>query len=309
MRYSRRKYPAPPNSFRGVRTRGGLSRQRAPSQSTPATVSSRNLQLQQKWSEALNPREVEQAILGSVMEDILQEAIVQTIPEVIAEVTQEVREEQERLALQHTQVLQEGAMPQSEEARSLAASLGSSAGAPPPSELSEVPQISEAKETMVAGSSEASGTTVTEGGRGEEGGSMEVSVQVEPTPGGGQTAAEDSEEERLKDWFIQGTIAPKLTVLQQEKLRKQGIYLVVATKVADNLFVTQLMHENLTVKQQAEICRAEGEVLITHNPDDYEAAHMNLDTQWLEEQIKLRKAQPENLPSRALEEAQESMGE
>ena len=108
---------------------------------------------------------------------------------------------------------------------------------------------------------------------------MELSVQVEPTPGGGETAAEDLEEERLKDRFIQGTIAPKLTVVQQEKLRKQGIYLVIATKVADNLFVTQLMHENLTVKQQAEIRRAEGEVLITHNPDDYEAAHMNLDTQ------------------------------
>ena len=242
------------------------------------------------------------------MEDILQEAIVQTIPEVIAEVTQEVQEEQERLALQHAQVLVEGAMPQSEEARSLAASLGSSAGAPPSSELSEVPQTSEAEESMVAGPSEASGTAVAEGG-GEEGGSMGVSVQVEPTPGGGETAAEDSEEERLKDQFIQGTIAPKLTVVQQEKLRKQGIYLVIATKVADNLFVTQLMHENLTVKQQAEIHGAEGEVLITHNPDDYEAAHMNLDTQWLEEQIKLRKAQAENLPSRVLEETQESMGE
>ena len=128
-------------------------------------------------------------------------------------------------------------------------------------------------------------------------------------PQEGGTAAEDSEEERLKDWFIQGTIAPKLTVVEQEKLRKQGVYLVVATKVADNLFITQLMHESLTVKQQAEIRRAEGEVLITHNPDDYEAAHLNLDTQWLEEQIKLRKEQPENLPSRALEEAQESMGE
>ena len=34
-----------------------------------------------------------------------------------------------------------------------------------------------------------------------------------------------------------------------------------------------------------------------------------MDTQWLEEQIKLRKKQPENLPSRALEEVQESMGE
>ena len=272
-------------------------------------MSSRDLQLQQKWSEALNPHEVEQAILGSVMEDILQEAIVQTIPEVIAEVSQEVREEQERLALQHAQVLVEGAMPKSDEARSLAASLGSSAGAPPPFQLSEVPQMSEAEETIVTGSSIASGTAATEGSGGEEGGSMEVSVQVEPTPGGGETATEDSEEERLKDQFIQGTIAPKLTIVEQEKLRKQGVYLVVPMKVADNLFVTQLMHESLTVKQQAEIHRAEGEVLITHNPDDYEAAHMNLDTQWLEEQIKLRKEQPENLPSRALEEMQESTGQ
>ena len=142
VRYSRRKYPAPPNLFRGVRTRGGLSRRRAPPQSTPAAVSSCDLQLQQKWSEALNPREVEQAILGSVMEDILQEAIVQTIQEVIAEVSQEVREEQERLALQHAQVLVKGAMPKSDEARSFAASLGSSAGAPPPFELSEVPRTS-----------------------------------------------------------------------------------------------------------------------------------------------------------------------
>ena len=36
---------------------------------------------------------------------------------------------------------------------------------------------------------------------------------------------------------------------------------------------------------------------------------MNPDTQWLEEQIKLQKAQAENLHSRVLEEVQESMGE
>ena len=39
---------------------------------------------------------------------------------------------------------------------------------------------------MVMGSSGASGTAATEGSGGEEGGSMEVSVQVEPTPGGGE---------------------------------------------------------------------------------------------------------------------------
>ena len=74
----------------------------------------------------MNPQEVERAILGSVMEDILQEAIVQTIPEVIVEATHEIREEQQRAALQSAQVLVEGTMPGSEEARLLAVSLASS---------------------------------------------------------------------------------------------------------------------------------------------------------------------------------------
>ena len=93
--------------------------------------------------------------------------------------------------------------------------------------------------------------------------------------------------------------------MEQEILRRQGIYLVVATKVANNSFVMQLMHKNLTVKQQAEIRRKDGEVLITHNPDDYEAAHMNLDPQWLEEQIKLRDKPQEDSPLRTSEETQE----
>ena len=72
--------------------------------------------------------------------------------------------------------------------------------------------------------------------------------------------------------------------------------------MANNLFVTQLMHDSLTLKQQAEICQREGEILITHNPDDYEAAHMNLDPEWLQEQIRLRNEQQDNLPLRVFEE-------
>ena len=142
------------------------------------------------------------------MEDILQEAIVQTIPEVIAEVTHEVREEQESLALQRTQVLVEGAMPESDETMSLAVSLGSSTVAPPPFKSSEALQTSEAEKTIFAGSSGAPGTVAMEGIGVEKGGSIEVSAQVEPTLEGGETVAEDLEEERLKDCFIQGIIAP-----------------------------------------------------------------------------------------------------
>ena len=52
------------------------------------------------------------------------------------------------------------------------------------------------------------------------------------------------------------------------------------------MFVTQLMHDHLTLRQQAKIRQKEGEILITHNPDDNEAAHMNLDPEWLQEQIR-----------------------
>ena len=220
-------------------------------------MSNRDLHLQQQWSEALNPQEVERAILGSVMEDILQEAIVQTIPEVVAEATQEVREEQQREALQSAQVLVEGSMPGSEEARSLAVSLASSEM---PSSLEpvkpsdtpaaeEAPAVADSQAELHSASMSVTGEEI----QGEEGGSMEIAVQVEPIPGREEAAEEGSEEERLRDRFIQGTIAPKLTTVEQRKLRRQGIYLVVATKVADNLFVTQLMHDNLTLRQQADI--------------------------------------------------------
>ena len=76
-----------------------------------------------------------------------------------------------------------------------------------------------------------------------QGSQMDVSVQIEAIPEGGKTSSGDSEEERLKDCFIQGTIAPKLTAVGQQRLHQEGIYLVVATKVEDNLFITQLVHD------------------------------------------------------------------
>ena len=150
-------------------------------------MSSRDLHLQQQWSEALNPQEVERAILGSVMEDILQEAIVQTIPEVVAEATQEVREEQQREALQSAQVLVEGSMPGSEEARSLAVSLASSEmpSSLEPVEPSDTPAAEEDPAVTVSQAElhSASMSAMGEEIQGEEGGSMEIAVQVEPIPG------------------------------------------------------------------------------------------------------------------------------
>ena len=151
-----------------------------------------------------------------------KEAIVQTIPEVIVEATHEIREGQQREALQSVQVLVEGSMPGSEEARLLAVSLASSE-VPPPLELSETRDTPEAEEApaVVVPEIEPSSTSapaVVEEVQDEEGGLMEISVQVEPIPKGGEAAKEDFEEERLKDCFIQGTIAPKLTTVEQRKL-------------------------------------------------------------------------------------------
>ena len=140
-----------------------------------------------------------------------------------------------------------------------------------------------------------------------QGSQMDVSVQIEAIPEGGKTSSGDSEEERLKDCFIQLTIAPKLTAVRQQRLHQEGIYLVVATKVEDNLFITQLVHDTLTLKQQVDICQRDGEILITHNPDDYEAAHMNFDPQWLQQQIRLQNERQENLPLRVFEEIPEGL--
>ena len=282
-------YRGRPNIRYSTRTRGGSSITRTPSQPTPA-FSSRDQQLQNTWSEALDTRDIERLVVGPIMEDILQEALEWTIPEVVVEAEQEMREERaalQRAVLQHASTLIESVMSGSEEAQSLAVSLSSSTDIPQPSEPVEASAPPGAKGTSTVSAPITVYQDITPVHSEES--AMEVQVQVEGVPQeAGEGTIKDSEEERLKDPFIQGTIAPKLTTVEQQKLHQDGIYLIIATKVADNLFVTQLAHDTLTLKQQAEIRQKEGEILITHNADDYEAAHMNLDPQWLEEQIKLQ---------------------
>ena len=197
-------------------------------------------------------------------------------------------------------------MPECEEARSLAVSLSSSTEMPQPSEPVEASSPPEVEETSIVSAPitvHQEATPVQ-----SEESAMDVEVQVEGvSQETGEGTTKDLEEERLKDHFIQGTIAPKLTTVEQQKLHQDGIYLVVATKMADNLFVTQLVNDMLTLKQQAEIRQKEGEILITHNPDDYEAAHMNLHPQWFQEQIRLWNEQKEGLPLRVFEEVLECL--
>ena len=243
------------------------------------------------------------------MGDILQEALEWTIPEVVVEAEQEMREERaalQRAVLQHASTLIESVMSGSEEAQSFAVSLSSSTDIPQPSEPVEASAPPGAKGTSTVSAPITVYQDITPVHSEES--AMEVQVQVEGVPQeAGEGTIKDSEEERLKDPFIQGTIAPKLTTVEQQKLHQDSIYLVIATKMADNLFVTQLAHDMLTLKQQAEIRQKEGEILIIHIADDYKAAHMSLDPQWLQEQIRLRNEQQEGLPLRVFEEVPESL--
>ena len=63
----------------------------------------------------------------------------------------------------------------------------------------------------------------------------------------------ESEMDVEADSLIQGEIAPLLTIKEQEVMSKQGIYLVVATHVVGDVFVTQLAEKFLSKQEQREI--------------------------------------------------------
>ena len=55
------------------------------------------------------------------------------------------------------------------------------------------------------------------------------------------------------DSLLQGEIAPLLTIKEQEAMSQQGLYLVVATHVVGDVFVTQLADKFLSKQEQREI--------------------------------------------------------
>ena len=87
------------------------------------------------------------------------------------------------------------------------------------------------------------------------------------------------ETERETDNLLQGEIAPLVTIKEQQEMSRQGVYLVIATHVVGDVFVTQLADKFLSKKEQKEIQQKGGDILISRTEDSHEVYQMskNLD--------------------------------
>ena len=105
--------------------------------------------------------------------------------------------------------------------------------------------------------------------QGQGGEQMESQAQV-------HQAEEESSESDL-DRFIQGEIAPPLTRKEQLEMARNGIFLVVATNITGELFITQLAEKYYSKEEQREIRRKGGEILISRTEDTHEIYQMARD--------------------------------
>ena len=58
-------------------------------------------------------------------------------------------------------------------------------------------------------------------------------------------------------------------------MRRQGVYLVIASHVVGNVFVTQLVDKFLSKKEQKEIQQKGGDILISRTEDSHEVYQMS----------------------------------
>ena len=79
------------------------------------------------------------------------------------------------------------------------------------------------------------------------------------------------------DRLLQGEIAPLLTKKEKQALSQQGVYLVIATHVLGDVFVTQLSDKYLTKQEQKEIRQKGGDLLISRTQDSHEVYQMSKD--------------------------------
>ena len=90
---------------------------------------------------------------------------------------------------------------------------------------------------------------------------LRVKLEIQEWPGQeveGQVQVHRAEEESSEsdlDRFIQGEIAPPLTRKEQVELARNGIFLVVATNITGELFITQLAEKYYTKEEQKDIRR------------------------------------------------------
>ena len=83
------------------------------------------------------------------------------------------------------------------------------------------------------------------------------------------------ETEMETDNLLQGEIAPLLTIKEQEAMSKQGVYLVVASHVVGDVFVTQIADKFLSKQEQREIRRKGDDILISRTEDSHEVYQMS----------------------------------
>ena len=99
-------------------------------------------------------------------------------------------------------------------------------------------------------------------------------VQIHQTEAG-NTEIQPEEESDDNDRWIQGEVAPPLTKKEQEEMAKKGIFLVVATNVVGDIFVTQLAEKYYTKKEQEDIRRKGGQLLISRTEETHDVYNMS----------------------------------
>ena len=94
---------------------------------------------------------------------------------------------------------------------------------------------------------------------------MQGEVQVYRTEAVGTEMVQGEEEssESDLDRFIQGEVAPPLTKKEQKELAKKGVFLVVATNVVGDIFLTQLAEKYYSKEEQRDIHKCGGQILIS----------------------------------------------
>ena len=189
-----------------------------------------------------------QRLVTPIMEDLVQSAIAETIPELLAEARQEVQTELERAAVSEASVImqemvQEGQMAPTQVEAQLH----------PRTEAVSVPSAAEETQGLPEG-----GTATAE--------DLPAGEDTESTPS-------DFDPER----WTQGTVAPQLSIKKQRELAQQGVFLVVATPITPNIFVTSLADPPLTIPEQRDIRKRGGQVLFSLTEDSYDISRMEVD--------------------------------
>ena len=179
------------------------------------------------------------------MEDLVQSAIAETIPELLVEARQEVQAELEQAVMSEASVVIQGMVERGQlDPAEVEMQLQSR-----PMETTTAPSVAEEPQTLP----------------------QEGAVTVENPP-----AEEDTESTPSERW-TQGTVAPQVSIKKQRELAQQGVFLVVATPITPDIFVTSLADPPLTIQKQRDIRKRGGQVLFSLTEDSYDILRMEVD--------------------------------